>query len=439
MKLSRFNVWTMASETLIVYNSLTGALLTFDSETAPLVSEALRWGDASCLPTDLLPNLGEYGIVVESDFDELSVVKARNLLGRTQNELILSVMLTMACNFDCCYCFQERSERPNSMGPDVEERVIRYITREAKKRDRISVDWYGGEPLLRASQLMRMNDAVAAACKQWDTEYLVSVTTNGYLLTAELVEYLSNFEVTHLQITLDGPAETHDFSRPLAQGGGTFETIVHNIVRAVGAGIPVIVRVNVWKPNASKFGELYDILEQEGLKNRVSVIAKPVLSSEANPCAERCLPPQEAAAVIMGVYKRAAAKGWVVLPGVDQMQAHEFCIVDSVGQFIFDPSGRVYKCGELFRESESVGCLETDGSMTLDVRAWTRWIGKDPLAFPECVDCEILPMCMGGCSMKRLWRPEESPCLELKKCMSELLRVMVANADNVPSGREGSA
>jgi len=310
VRFSDFNVWTPDSDGLIVYNTLTGALLTFNRRTANEVLAAMQQDNITAVPKRYLLDFARDGVVIEDSYDELSVVKARNMLGRTQNELILSVMLTMACNFRCRYCFQSRGTRPKAMGHEVEHRVVSLISREARKKDRVSIDWYGGEPLLRFSQLVRMNNAIAGECKRCDTEYLLSVTTNGYLLTPEVIKYLSGFNVTHLQITLDGPAETHDFSRPLANGDGTFTTILSNIRRAVEAGVPVVVRVNVWKPNVGRVSELYDILEENGLKNKVNVVTKPVLSSEANPCQANCLPASEAAQLNIETYRNAATKGW---------------------------------------------------------------------------------------------------------------------------------
>lgn len=438
MRFSDFNVWTLDGDDLIVYNTLTGALLTFNKRTANRVLVAMQRGNITRVPKCYIPNLTRDGVIVEDNYDELSVVKARNLLGRTQNELILSVMLTMSCNFKCRYCFQSRKSKLNTMSHKTEQRVVSLVKREAKKKDRISVDWYGGEPLLRFNQLVRMNNAFARECEKCDTEYLVSVTTNGYLFTPEVVKYLSGFNVTHLQITLDGPPETHDFSRPFANGNGTFATILANIRRAVEAGVPVIVRVNVWKLNIGQVSKLYDILEENGLRNKVNVIIKPVLSSKANPCQASCLPVNEVAQLSLGIYRDAATKGWVVLPELSHLQGHEFCIVDSVGQFIIDPGGRLYKCGECFEKSESVGCLGQNGELRLDELSWTRWIGKDPLSFSECRACKLLPICMGGCSMKRFWRQEESPCIEFKYCLDGLLKTMVASEANITNERRKS-
>ena len=240
-----------------------------------------------------------------------------------------------------------------------------------------------------------------------------------------MIEYFLGFNITHLQITLDGGPNDHNHNRPLINGQPTFDHILSNIKRAVNAGLDIIIRVNIWKPNAENVGELYDILESNGLKNKVRVIVKPVLSSSANQCQSTCLRANKSAKIIVGIYLEAAKKGWIVLPGLDYMQGHEFCIVDSMGQFIIDPLGMLYKCGECFDESESVGKIRRNGTFQLDEKKWMKWVGKDPLLFLECRRCALLPICMGGCSMKRYWKPEESPCLEFKREFDNLLIVML--------------
>lgn len=342
-------------------------------------------------------------------------------------------MFTLGCNFCCGYCFQERSELV--MSPATEQRVLRYISQNAPKKERISIDWYGGEPLLRFGQLIRMNDAAAKVCADNGTDYNISVTTNGWLLSEKVIAYLAQFNVSHLQITLDGPPETHNQSRPLASGGPTFNRILNNVTAAVDAGLTVNLRVNVWAPNISQVGKLYDILEAQGLKNRLLVLIKPVLSSPANPCEAKCLSTEDASHKIIAIYMEAAKKGWVAIPFASHLQGHEFCIVDSVGQLIIDPAGYLYKCGERFLPEEQVGKLSPGGEAELIEEKRVPWIAKDPLGFPECRDCKVLPICMGGCSMKRFWRPDEPPCVDSRYCLPDLLRAIVASEANVTASR----
>lgn len=426
-RFSQFNIWhQMNPDCLILYNSLTGALTTFD-ESIEILITALNQNQPNLVPSSLLEAFIEDGYLIDDETNELSIIRLRSLLGRTQNELILSIMLTLRCNFSCPYCFQKRLNL--DFNSTNEKRLIRFLKNTIPKKDKVSIDWYGGEPLLAVAKMRRLNDQIAELCAQHNTQYVISVTTNGFLLHQNVIEYLTRFSVSHLQITLDGPKETHDQSRLLQKGGPTFDKICRNIITAVNEGLPISVRVNVWKPNINRIIDLYDVFTSLGMQNRVTIILKPVISSLANPCEKECFSPTEAGKEILEVYRQAALRGWVSLPYSSALQGHEFCIVDSIGQFIIDPEGHLFKCGEVFSPEEQVGELTNNGDMVIDEKRWLPWVAKDPFADKFCQNCILLPICMGGCSMKRLWRNERG-CVEFKDHLEDLLEVMVLSAQN---------
>ena len=281
MKLSRFNVWTPENDSIILYNSLTGALITFEAIYYDRVFQALSAGNLSGLPDKFLPILVEDGFLVEDQFDELEAI--RNLVVRRQQlvgEYFFSILLSLSCNFRCGYCHNS----------------------EFVLAEKIAVDWYGGEPLISFPTLRRLNDRFMAICSHDGTKYETSITTNGYLLTPEIIKYLTHIPITHLQITIDGPLETHNISRPLKDGGPTFDVILDNIVLAVENGLDVFIRTNITRCNIDQVHKLYPILAGRGLKNKVRVLLKPVVSSPANPCEEDCLDSVELSSQMVPIY-----------------------------------------------------------------------------------------------------------------------------------------
>ena len=55
------------------------------------------------------------------------------------------------------------------------------------------------------------------------------ITSNGYLLTDKIVEFLYKHDVM-LTISLDGLKEIHDSNRKLAlNNGGTFDNVIKNV------------------------------------------------------------------------------------------------------------------------------------------------------------------------------------------------------------------
>ncbi|HLD28464.1 MAG TPA: radical SAM protein [Patescibacteria group bacterium] len=301
MKLSRFNVWTPENDSIILYNSLTGALITFEAIYYDRVFQALSAGNLSGLPDKFLPILVEDGFLVEDQFDELEAI--RNLVVRRQQlvgEYFFSILLSLSCNFRCGYCFENHTGQ--ILGDQMADRIVQMMSRVSQLAEKIAVDWYGGEPLISFPTLRRLNDRFMAICSHDGTKYETSITTNGYLLTPEIIKYLTHIPITHLQITIDGPPETHNISRPLKDGGPTFDVILDNIVLAVENGLDVFIRTNITRCNIDQVHKLYPILAGRGLKNKVRVLLKPVVSSPANPCEEDCLDSVELSSQMVPIY-----------------------------------------------------------------------------------------------------------------------------------------
>ena len=238
IKFSRFNAWTCAeNHELILYNSMTGALAVFEKPQSSEILIALKSNKIQFIPTELISIFLEDGYIVKNGMDELG--KISDLVNERQNltdEYFFSILLNLDCNFKCFYCFE--SHTGEYLNDNVSQKIISMIDEVSKSAKKISVDWYGGEPLLSVDRLRFLNDKFMEICNAKNIQYCTSITTNGYLLTSSVIEYLKTIPLSHLQITLDGPAETHNISRSLKNGNPTFDIILKNIkVRGAFADI----------------------------------------------------------------------------------------------------------------------------------------------------------------------------------------------------------
>jgi uncharacterized protein len=95
------------------------------------------------------------------------------------------------------------------------------------------VDFYGGEPLLNFAVLRETMD-YCRSLEQGGCErsFSFKVTTNGTLLTREMVEYFRRMGVS-LGVSIDGRREVHDRTRVRADGSGTWRTIRQNVRSAL--------------------------------------------------------------------------------------------------------------------------------------------------------------------------------------------------------------
>lgn len=94
--------------------------------------ENLRANNLPLADEELEKQLRQLKVIVDNDMDEINKVKYINLLNRNENRrLILTINPTLACNFNCPYCFE--NEHSNIYMHDlVEEKIILFIKKTCR-------------------------------------------------------------------------------------------------------------------------------------------------------------------------------------------------------------------------------------------------------------------------------------------------------------------
>ena len=177
----------------------------------------------------LLPKFAKLGFI--ADFDELAVIEAEERAGGPQGCVDVTICPTMACNFDCPYCFEAHDR--GKMSPEVEGDVIGLAARmlDAYRGRKLNVTWLGGEPLLALDTMERLTAGLRAVAGERGAEYAARVVTNGWLLDEARAGALADMGVVACEVTVDGIGAAHDATRHLKGGGATFERIVGNLSR----------------------------------------------------------------------------------------------------------------------------------------------------------------------------------------------------------------
>jgi uncharacterized protein len=133
----------------------------------------------------------------------------------------------------------------------------------------------------------------------------------------------------------------------------------------------------------------------------------------------------------MSIYKEAAEKGWVVMPNIDGIRSLGFCSADYPNRYMVNLNGNVFKCGQTFSAEESVGRVNRKGLLELNQAKCHTWVNKDPSQFEECKVCPFVPICMGGCTLKRSFMANEDCCVDWKYNVPGFLEVLVLNQRNI--------
>lgn len=170
------------------------------------------------------------------------------------NAYSLTVLTSTDCNLGCGYCFQNTGQDPRggSRPPRIAHArlttqtitsILDFTDRRMAEAglDKLKILLFGGEPLLNPSGCLELLSR--AAGHGLSSAWMISNLT---MLTPSLAAQLESLGLTSIQVTFDGDREDHDRIRVRRSGGGTFDTIVRNIVRASQVtSIRWTLRVNV--------------------------------------------------------------------------------------------------------------------------------------------------------------------------------------------------
>jgi len=146
------------------------------------------------------------------------------------NSLELMVLeVTEKCNFQCEYCVYKSSYKDkrnhglHDMPASTAIRAAEYLKQHSLKRDKVSITFYGGEPLLNFSLI---KDTVEYAEKIFKEKRVsFSITTNASLITKEIACFLLSHDFNVL-VSIDGPRDIHDSFRLGPGGEGTFNKTI---------------------------------------------------------------------------------------------------------------------------------------------------------------------------------------------------------------------
>lgn len=145
----------------------------------------------------------------------------------------LTLQVTQDCNFSCRYCLFtkdnniKRQHRKINMSWDIAKKSIDFLWCHCKDVPQVSIAFYGGEPLLNYSLI---KDIINYSTKKFEVKNVrFNMTTNGSLLTDEMIDYFAKFNVA-LTISLDGPAEIQNRHRKFYSNGlNTFDIVWNNV------------------------------------------------------------------------------------------------------------------------------------------------------------------------------------------------------------------
>lgn len=387
------------------------------------IAELLLKGHIKDIPDQVIEKLFFGGYI---QYTDPSITYSDNTI-KYENYIVL----TYKCNLACSYCFEKQMPRKNE---DMSLKTLNNILYQLKDiNENQIIVLYGGEPLL----LINKNHIwkIIQFVKENENCYL-RIITNGINvdLYLSLLESIKN-KIISFTITVDGNQSVHDSKRCFANGGKTYEQILHAIKMVVNNNYNCIVRINLDNSNYDKLNNLIGSLNEIGREDLLSIFIDRVenpTDSEFRPISLKKV--EETYNNILKLTDINIISNIPIIQFLIQYnkmqnnnllffeQRLSYCQKEKIN--VFDCDGKIYCC------NESMG----DNYFLKDFCDNKRVLENTIYKLDKCEDCLIFPLCLGNCPrVNRFSKTDGNIRCEKKEILEIILKLCssISNIDKI--------
>jgi uncharacterized protein len=420
---------------VFLMNTFTDAQLIVSREVSDLLDRVK--GEAPEVLTDeerdALATLTENGfLVADRETDRRNVREFFHSVRENQDQLRVTVLTTLQCNFACGYCFQgdhgDYNKHAAKMSMETAVRVAEWAEErlDTLEPESFALTFFGGEPLLNLPVMYFLAERMWQSCEARGVRMLVNIITNGLLLTPDVVDRMAPYGLNGVKITLDGDRDMHNKMRPLRGGQGTFDKIVHNI-RLVAGKCRISIGGNFDEESVDSYPALLDFLREQEFADKLTRVAfKPVIRAPRAEPAPKAGGSKFISLTAVGGDKKplngtcmtSAGGGTSICDNcnfIDEKMSflreetikRGFATVDGVHMgpceihrkhaHTIGPDGALYACPGFTGDARM-----STGHINGRQEPWQETAANrfDALAaWKQCDDCAFIPVCAGGCTV----------------------------------------
>lgn len=386
---SKYNYVIFENDAYLVYNLFTRGLVSLSSEEYALHFSKVEVKLLETLDETTTFLIENYYLIPENFDEQSEYLKFNDLIQLMDNRADITsytVLTTTACNARCFYCF-EKDFHHVSMTNKTAHDLAAYMINNCNG-NRISIHWFGGEPLCNTSVI----DIITKDLQDAGCVYSSSITSNGYAFTEVIAQRAKKYwNVSYVQITLDGMADEHNRRKNFyGDVSNPFARIINNIHILLKNDITVSIRINLDQNNIESVKELLPYLnsEFEGEKKLVIYIAK-IFDDCGSWKVERTNLDRERLDKYYNEFTRYLSNTKRLrIKAADNTYKYYHCGSNNIHHRTISPEGRFLACHNL-SESLSYGSIY-DGIS--DGHTYNCWM-KNNVIQEKCDCCALLPEC----------------------------------------------
>lgn len=395
MKYSFYNIFVNISDSLtLLFNSVSGTYVMLKPDICKEMSE--NGVDVETFRKKhpkLFEKLVSEGCIVEDSLEEQEMIINRRLKRRFSNKIFhITINTSMDCNLACWYCYETHIPGSN-MSISTASKIATHIERhyDETKFEILRLGFFGGEPLLNFNVMKHILDHITDFIAHNNIQLQILITTNGTLITEEIVDFLKRFQVT-FQITLDGNRERHNKIKYYKnRQGDAYQHVINSLhlidERLDNATIRLRINFDKYSPTVLKeiFNDLYFLKREKcfiGL-HKVWQVSDNNIDNDS----------------VISFINMATEMGFIVDYKPISPTDHA-CYADNYNQLVINYNGDVYKCtARNFSEENRYGRLCDDGTVLWNTDKLVERMGVC-VTSTICKNCKLFPSCMSFCSQK---------------------------------------
>lgn len=433
MKKSIYNHLSFIDGTWVLYNAYSDEVGVLDDEVKRLY-EGKSLNEIQNIHPDFYNFLQEKGFsVTDSEVESEKCIAKWTKEDNDPSTFTLTINPTTDCNMRCWYCY-EKHHKEHTMTSEILVRIYKLINTKMAEQElkKFDLAFFGGEPLMRFKSIVKPIIEHAYKLAELNKKELsIAFTTNGYLLSPRVIDFLSSLNVPlHFQITLDGNEKSHDKIRHTLNGTGSYSRILNNCKNLLLNPLAKItLRCNYTSENVATFMDLLVDLEERNItpSHSLHIDFQRVWQDKGND--------NEIDMHLYSIQQAFRRKGF----STSDINAQEKyrCYAERKNHIVVNYDGSLFHCtARDFTEENSEGIICDDGSLHLNEKSKFR--NKVKWGNSTCMECRIYPLCNGLCSQQKVERSGALGCLagytEEKKdsILEKRVRYLIEKGKSLP-------
>lgn len=287
--------------------------------------------------------------------------------------------VTYRCNHRCQYCFIVPEEDKRELEFDE---IVRIID-EIYETGCLWLCLSGGEPFLREDFL----DIYTYARKKG---FLVTIFTNGTLITPQTVDYLAKLPPYSIEITLNGISK--EVYEEITQIPGSFAKAMEAINLIKEKKLPLALKTNGMKINRDEILKIKEFSEELlGKKHfRCDLVLYPGMDGSQKPCGLRLIPGEILDIQHTDRDMLSMCQEQFIHRKENQRLKEGFLFPCGLSSFHIDPYGRMRLCSFLKDEYADLKKEEFLGGF---IRLYSKLCSLKVKKNTKCNSCKITYLC----------------------------------------------